>query len=163
MTRWLDEQEQQAWRAWLAAVQAVQSGLDEQLQADADMPHAYYEVLVRLSEAPDRTLRMSALAQVTSSSRSRLSHAVSQLETRGWVRREPCPTDRRGQLARLTPAGLSALEQAAPGHVDAVRALLLDRLSSAQVRQLRRIGEAVAAGAPAGAPSGGATAPAGSR
>lgn len=144
MTRWLDADEQRAWRAWLAAVQVLQGGLDAQLQAEAGMPHAYYELLVRLSEAPDRQLRMSALAQVTGSSRSRLSHAVSQLETRGWVSRESCPTDRRGQVAVLTDAGLAALEQAAPGHVAAVRRLLLDRLTAAQLGQLRRIGEAVA-------------------
>lgn len=144
MTRWLDEQEQQAWRAFLAAVQTVQGGLEAQMMADAGMPHAYYEVLVRLSEAPDRALRMSELADVTSSSRSRLSHAVTQLEQRGWVRREPCPTDRRGQVAVLTDLGFDALAQAAPGHVEAVRALLLDKLTPVQVQQLRRIGEAIA-------------------
>jgi len=113
------------------------------------MPHAYYEVLVRLSEAPERSLRMSALADEVRSSRSRLSHAVGQLEQRGWVRRESCATDRRGQVAVLTDAGLAALEQAAPGHVEEVRRLLLDRLTPAQVGQLRRIGEAVT-GQPAG-------------
>lgn len=148
MTRWLSEAEQQAWRAWLAAVQSVQSGLDAQLQADADMPHAYYEVLVRLSESPDRAARMSALAERTSSSRSRLSHAVAQLEQRGWVTRQQCPTDRRGQIAVLTDGGVSALEQAAPGHVAAVRELLVDRLTPAQVDQLRVISEALLADRP---------------
>lgn len=143
MTRWLDEDEQRAWRAFLAAVEALQSGLDAQLQADAGMPHAYYELLVRLSEAPHRTLRMSALAQAAGSSRSRLSHAVGQLEKRGWVRRESCPEDRRGQLAVLTDEGFAALEQAAPGHVEAVRRLLLDRLTPEQVAGLRAFGEAV--------------------
>lgn len=144
MTRWLDEHEQQTWRAFLGAVQTVQGGLEAQLMADAGMPHGYYEVLVHLSEAPDRSLRMSQLADVTASSRSRLSHAVTQLEARGWVRREQCPTDRRGQVAVLTDAGFVALEQAAPGHVEAVRALLLDKLTPVQVEQLRQIGEAVA-------------------
>ena len=143
MTRWLDEDEQRAWRALLAMVEALQSGLDAQLQADAAMPHTYYELLVRLSEAPGRALRMSALAVAAGSSRSRLSHAVGQLERRGWVRRETCATDRRGQVAVLTDTGFAALEQAAPGHVEAVRRLLLDRLTPAQVGQLRRIGEAV--------------------
>ena len=149
MARWLDEDEQHTWRALLAMVEALQSGLDAQLQADAGMPHAYYELLVRLSEAPDRSLRMSRLAEVAGSSRSRLSHAVGQLEQRGWVRRESLATDRRGQLAVLTDDGFTALEQAAPGHVEAVRRLLLDRLTAAQVRQLRRIGEAVAGCGPA--------------
>ena len=143
MTRWLDDEQQQAWRAFLGAVQAVQSGLDAQLQRDAGMPHGYYEVLVRLSEAPDRRMRMSSLADSTSSSRSRLSHAVGQLEARGWVRREPCPEDRRGQLAVLTDEGFAALEQAAPGHVTAVRELLVDRLTPGQLRALREISEAI--------------------
>ncbi len=144
MTRWLDDEEQQTWRAFLRAVAVVQSGLDAQLQAEAGMPHAYYELLVRLSEAPEGTLRMSALAGAVHSSRSRLSHAVGQLEQRGWVRRAPCPQDRRGQLAVLTAEGRRALQQAAPGHVEAVRRLLFDRLAPAQVRHLRGIAAAVA-------------------
>jgi len=143
MTRWLDEDEQRAWRALLSMVATLQTGLDAQLQADAAMPHAYYELLVRLSEAPERSLRMSALAEASRSSRSRLSHAVGQLEQRGWVRRETCASDRRGQVAVLTDAGFAALEQAAPGHVAAVRELLLDRLTAAQVHQLRTIAAAV--------------------
>ena len=143
MTRWLDEEQQRAWRAFLGALAELQSGLDAQLQADAGMPHAYYELLVHLSEAPERTLRMSALAAAANVSRSRLSHAVAQLEQRGWVRREACPDDRRGQLAVLTDEGFAALAAAAPGHVEAVRRLLIDRLSPAQVRQLRQISEAI--------------------
>ena len=145
MTRWLDEEQQRTWRAFLDAVQVLQRGLDAQLQDEADMPHGYYELLVRLSEAPDRRMRMSALADASVSSRSRLSHAVAQLEQRGWVRRESCPTDRRGQLAVLTDEGFAALAAAAPGHVEAVRALLVDRLTPAQMRQLRAISEAIAA------------------
>lgn len=143
MTRWLDEEQQRSWRAFLGAVEHLQSALDAQLQADAGMPHAYYELLVHLSEAPERRLRMSVLAQAVGSSRSRLSHAVGQLEARGWVRREPCPGDRRGALAVLTDEGYAALEAAAPGHVQAVRALLVDRLSAEQLRQLRAISEAI--------------------
>jgi DNA-binding MarR family transcriptional regulator len=143
MTRWLDDEQQQTWRAFLGAVEHLQSALDAQLQAEAGMPHAYYELLVRLSEAPERRLRMSALASAAGSSRSRLSHAVAQLERRGWVRREPCPGDRRGALAVLTDEGFAALEAAAPGHVQAVRALLVDRLTPAQLRQLRSISEAI--------------------
>ena len=143
MTRWLDDEQQQAWRAFLGAVEHLQSALDAQLQSEAGMPHAYYELLVRLSEAPERRLRMSALAQAAGSSRSRLSHAISQLERRGWVLREPCPGDRRGALAVLTDEGFAALKAAAPGHVEAVRALLVDRLTPAQLRQLRSISEAI--------------------
>lgn len=142
-TRWLDEEQQRTWRAFLDAVQVLQRGLEAQLQDEADMPHAYYELLVRLSEAPERRLRMSALAEAAVSSRSRLSHAVAQLERRGWVRREACPEDRRGQLAVLTDEGFAALAAAAPGHVAAVRRLLVDRLTPEQLRQLRAISEAV--------------------
>lgn len=143
MTRWLDPDEQRTWRAYLAATRLIADGLDRQLQRDADMPHAYYEILVRLSEAPERTLRMGELADWTGSSRSRMSHAVARLVERGWVRREACPDDGRGQVATLTDAGFAALRDAAPGHVEAVRRHLFDRLTPAQVRQLRRIGEAI--------------------
>jgi DNA-binding MarR family transcriptional regulator len=118
--------------------------LETQLQDEAGMPHGYYELLVRLSEAPERRLRMSALADAAVSSRSRLSHAIAQLEQRGWVRREACPEDRRGQVAVLTDDGFAALAAAAPGHVEAVRELLIDRITPAQLRQLRAISEAVA-------------------
>ncbi|GAA0373903.1 MarR family transcriptional regulator [Micromonospora gifhornensis] len=143
MTRWLDPDEQRTWRAFLAASRALMDTLDRELQRDAGMPHAYYEILVRLSEAPERRLRMSELADVTGSSRSRLSHAVTRLEAAGWVRREDCPTDRRGQIAWLTDDGFATLAAAAPGHVEGVRRHLFDALSPAQVDQLRRISEAL--------------------
>jgi DNA-binding MarR family transcriptional regulator len=107
------------------------------------MPHAYYEILVVLSEAPHRTLRMNELAESTRSSRSRLSHAVTKLAANGWVRRRDHPDDKRGQLAELTDQGFRALERAAPGHVEGVRAHLFDRLSQAQVDQLRTISESI--------------------
>ncbi|MET7865199.1 MarR family transcriptional regulator [Micromonospora taraxaci] len=144
MTRWLDPDEQRTWRAYLTASRALMDTLDRELQRDAGMPHAYYEILVRLSEAPGRQLRMSELAQAAGSSRSRLSHAVARLETAGWVRREDCPTDRRGQIALLTDEGFATLAAAAPGHVEGVRRHLFDALSPAQVDQLRRISETLA-------------------
>ncbi|SIN40653.1 MarR family winged helix-turn-helix transcriptional regulator [Micromonospora cremea] len=144
MTRWLDPDEQRTWRAFLTASRALMETLDRELQRDAGMPHAYYEILVRLSETPDRRLRMSDLAEATGSSRSRLSHAVARLEAAGWVRREECATDRRGQVALLTDAGFAALAAAAPGHVEGVRRHLFDALSPAQVDQLRRISETLA-------------------
>ncbi|GAB4101678.1 MarR family transcriptional regulator [Micromonospora taraxaci] len=144
MTRWLDPDEQRTWRAYLTASRALMDTLDRELQRDAGMPHAYYEILVRLSEAPGRQLRMSELAQAAGSSRSRLSHAVARLETAGWVRREDCPTDRRGQIAMLTDEGFATLAAAAPGHVEGVRRHLFDALSPAQVDQLRRISETLA-------------------
>ncbi|TNH23158.1 MarR family transcriptional regulator [Micromonospora orduensis] len=144
MTRWLNPDEQRTWRAYLTASRALMDTLDRELQRDAGMPHAYYEILVRLSEAPGRQLRMSDLAEAAGSSRSRLSHAVARLEAAGWVRREDCPTDRRGQVAVLTDDGFATLAAAAPGHVEGVRRHLFDALSPAQIDQLRRISETVA-------------------
>ncbi|MDQ3898579.1 MAG: MarR family transcriptional regulator [Actinomycetota bacterium] len=137
--RWLSDEEQCTWRAFLAAIQLLTDELDRELQRDADMPHTYYEILVALSESPCRTLRMSQLAERCQSSRSRLSHAVSRLEEAGWVRREACATDKRGALAVLTAEGFAALEAAAPGHVEAVRRAVFDVLTPEQVRQLGEI------------------------
>lgn len=137
--RWLDPDEQEAWRAYLAATTVLESALDRQLQRDSGMPHAYYQILAMLSDVPGRTLRMSDLATVTQSSQSRLSHAVSRLERNGWVCRLPCKDDRRSTLARLTDAGFDALAAAAPDHVRTVRAQVFDLLSDEQVSQLRDI------------------------
>ena len=145
MTRWLSEEEQRTWRAFITVNQRLFAVLDRELHVDAGMPHTYYEVLVTLSEAPDRTLRMSELAELCRSSRSRLSHAVSRLEAAGWVRRDSCPNDRRGSFAVLTDEGFAVLERAAPGHVEAVRTHLFDALTPLQVAQLGDICEAVAA------------------
>ena len=143
-TRWLDDEEQRAWRSFLRAAAAIDEALDRQLQREAGMPHAYYQVLAMLSEVPGRPLRMSELAGLTTSSASRLSHAVARLEEKGWVRREKHPTDRRGALAVLTDDGWDALVAAAPGHVAAVRAAVFDRLDAEQVHQLRTISERIA-------------------
>ena len=145
-TRWLDADEQRTWRAFRGATQLFFDRLDRELQRDAGMPHAYYEILVWLSEAPNRSLRMSDLARRTRSSRSRLSHAVTRLEERGWVTRRDCATDKRGQVAALTDDGFAALAAAAPGHVDGVRAHLFDPLTPEQVDQLRQISETLMAG-----------------
>jgi DNA-binding MarR family transcriptional regulator len=146
-TRWLTAEEQSAWRAFLAATQTLFGTVEGQLQRESGIPHGYYEILVRLSEADGRALRMSQLAEASTSSKSRLSHAVARLEERGWVERLDCPTDRRGQVARLTDAGFAALEAAAPGHVTQVRSSLFDRLSEGQVGQLLEISTAISAGA----------------
>jgi DNA-binding MarR family transcriptional regulator len=142
-TRWLSAAEQRAWRNYIEATTVLLDALDRQLQQESGMPHGYYEILVRLSEASDYTMRMSELADSTRSSRSRLSHAVSRLEERGWVERHECATDRRGQLAQLTSTGREALTAAAPGHVSAVRNCMIDRLSAAQIQQLGDIAQAV--------------------
>ena len=144
--RWLSAEEDRAWRAFLVAVANLFSAVEGQLARDSGIPHGYYEILVNLSEAPGRSLRMSQLAEASTSSKSRLSHAVARLEERGWVERLDCPTDRRGQVARLTDAGFAALDAAAPGHVEQVRRSLFDRITPEQVAQLAAIGAAVAAG-----------------
>ena len=143
-TRWLTAAEQRVWRSFIAATHMLTERLDQELTRDSGMPHTYYEVLVRLSEVPDRRLRMSELADRSMSSRSRLSHAVARLEENGWVRREVCPTDRRGQVAVLTDAGFAALEAAAPGHVEGVRTHLFDALTPQQVQHLGEICAVVA-------------------
>ncbi|MCU1426443.1 MAG: MarR family transcriptional repressor [Actinomycetia bacterium] len=144
--RWLTDDEQATWRSYLLTTQLLDEALDRQLQRDAGFPHAYYGILVTLSEAPQRSLRMSELARRLRYSQSRMTHAVTSLERSGWVRREACPSDRRGQLAVLTPAGMDALKAAAPGHVAEVRARLFDRLTPTQQAQLRDICDTVLAG-----------------
>ncbi|GAA4982699.1 MarR family transcriptional regulator [Kineococcus glutinatus] len=138
-TRWLSAQEQRTWRTFLSASQLLFDRLDRQLQHEAGIVHTYYEMLVRLSEAPERSLRMSELAASSLSSRSRVSHAVARLEDRGWVRRDSCPTDGRGLVAVLTDEGYAALSAAAPGHVECVRDNLFDLLAPEEVRQLEAI------------------------
>src|SRR5918994_5590306 len=139
--RWLDADEQRAWRAWLYSTQLLTERLNAELQHDTGIPHAYYEILVQLSETPDRRMRMSELADRCLSSRSRLSHAVSRLEERGWIRRQVCEEDGRGQLAVLTDDGFAALEAAAPIHVESVRQHLFDQLTPEQVESVRDVGE----------------------
>ena len=141
--RWLSDEEQQAWRGFIAVQQLLFDALDRQLQADAGMPHAYYILLAMLSEAPGRSMRMTELAEITQSSQSRVSHAVARLEEAGWVRRRKVEGDRRGNLAVLTDRGWDVVRRTAPGHVAAVRANLFDVLTEEQVRQLTGIVTAV--------------------
>ena len=145
-TRWLEPDELETWLSYVAATTLLEGALDRQLQRDAGMPHAYYQILAMLSDAPDRSLRMSQLAAITQSSQSRLSHAVARLECKGWVRRKPCAEDRRSTYAQLTEEGFAALAAAAPGHVATVRQHLFDRLTREQVDQLRQISRAVLTG-----------------
>ena len=155
-TRWLTAEEQRAWRAFLTACQTLFSAIDAQLARDATIPHGYYEILVRLSETPGRALRMTQLAEASTSSKSRLSHANARMEERGWVKRTDCATDRRGQVAQLTDEGFAALAAAAPGHVAQVRRSLIDQLTPEQIGHLREISELIiAAAGPTAAQAGG--------
>jgi DNA-binding MarR family transcriptional regulator len=135
----LNDDEQQSWRAFIDAVRLFTGVIDRELQRDSGLNHAYYQILVALSEAPERTMRMSELAALTLTSRSRLSHAVARLEEAGWVRRHSCPSDKRGSYAVITDLGFAVLEGAARGHVEAVRRNLFDVLSPGQMRQLGEI------------------------
>ncbi|MGI8968639.1 MAG: MarR family winged helix-turn-helix transcriptional regulator [Chloroflexota bacterium] len=142
-TRWLDEDEQRVWRAFLLATRLLFAEFERDMQQDAGMPLTYYEVLMALSEVPGRTLRMSELAEVLQGSPSRISHAVSRLEEAALVRRELCPSDRRSWFAILTEEGFATLKAAAPYHVDSVREHLFDQLTPAQVDQLGEISRAL--------------------
>jgi DNA-binding MarR family transcriptional regulator len=140
---WLGDDESQAWRALIVLTQLLPGALDRQLQADAGVAHADYAVLATLSDSPSRRLRMSDLAASMDFSQSRLSHAMKRIEKLGWVRREPCPQDKRVFYAVLTERGQTVLSRAAPGHVSQVRQLIFDHLTPSQVRQLRAIVERI--------------------
>lgn len=141
--RWLTEDEQATWRAFLAMQRKIRDRLERQLQQDAGMPMTYYIILAMLSEAPERTLRMTELAAIAGTSQSQLSHAATRLEEAGWIERRRCVDDKRGYLAVLTDSGFDVLAQAAPSHVESVRSVLFDRLTARQVSQLRAIADAV--------------------
>jgi DNA-binding MarR family transcriptional regulator len=136
MTRWLTEDEQESWRAWLAASVLLQDRLNRDLQEQHGLTIADYEILVRLSESPDRRMRMSDLATTTLSSRSRLSHQVDRMVKAGLVERQACEADRRGAFAVLTPLGWDTLVSAAPDHVESVRTHLLDPLTAKEFAAL---------------------------
>lgn len=150
--RWLDPDEQRQWYAFAYVLTQLPAALEARMQQDAGIAHFEYVVLSALSMAPERTLRMSELAQYAGSTLSRLSNVVIRLEKRGWVRRRPDPRDGRVTLAELTDDGTGKVAAAAPHHVDAVRRLVLDPLTKAQQRQLgaasRRILDALDAPRP---------------
>ena len=142
-TRWLDDQEISAWVRLAAVLELLPAALDSQLRRDADLTHFEYFVLAMLSEAPARTLRMTALATRTNATLPRLSHVIRRLEQRDLVQRVPCPEDRRATNARLTKAGWAKVVATAPGHVETVRTNVFDVLTGEQVTQLSAIAEAM--------------------
>jgi Transcriptional regulators len=141
--RWLTPEQLHSWLRMIAVVQLLPGALDTQLQRDADLTHFEYFLMAMLSEAPERSLRMTALAAHVNATLPRLSHVVSRLEERGFVERMPCPDDRRATLARLTEAGWQKVVATAPGHVATVLRHVIDVLSDEQVTQLGEISEAV--------------------
>ena len=139
MTRWLNDEELQAWLKLAGVMLKLAPTLDSQLLRDSEMTHFEYLCLAMLSESDDRTLKMSELAGRVNASLSRLSHVVTKLERRGWVCRMPSPVSKRVTLVRMTDEGWEVLVKAAPGHVETVRDLVFDDLSPADVRALRKI------------------------
>ena len=139
MTRWLNDEELQAWLKLAGVMLKLAPALDSQLLRDSDLTHFDYLCLAMLSETDDRTLRMSELASRVNSSLSRLSHVIKKLEGRGWVSRSPCADSGRVTMVDLTDDGWDVLVKAAPGHVETVRALVFDELSESEVRQLETI------------------------
>jgi DNA-binding MarR family transcriptional regulator len=137
--RWLSGPEQEAWLPLAVLMSKLPVALDKQLQTDSGISHFEYTVLIQLSGRPERTLRMSALAELTGGSLSRLSHLVKRLERRGWMRREPCPEDGRYTNAILTEKGYEKVTAAAAGHVQAVRTLVIDALDPPGLRNLRDV------------------------
>jgi DNA-binding MarR family transcriptional regulator len=138
VTAWLSEDEQRAWRAWIAASNTLNHRLSADLQSQHGLTLADYEILVQLSEHPDRKLRMSELAEATLASRSRLSHQVDRLVKRGLVERQECEFDKRGSFAALTDQGWKAIVAAAPDHVESVRTYLVDVLTPQEFDALGR-------------------------
>jgi DNA-binding MarR family transcriptional regulator len=122
------------------------AALDLQPQRDAGLTHFEYQVLAGLSQAPNRTLRMSTLAVFANGSLSRLSHVVNRLENKGWIYRQPCPQDGRYTNAILTDDGYDKVVDTAPGHVEEVRKLTVDQLTKAQLKQMSAIGRRVLEG-----------------
>jgi DNA-binding MarR family transcriptional regulator len=135
---WLTADQVESWLSVTRLLMWLPWSLDQQLQRDSGLAMVEYQVLAKLSDSPDRTLRMSALAYATNTSLSRLSHLVKRFESRGLVRREPDPADGRFTNAIMTDEGFQVLEDAAPGHVAHVRSLVVDVLSPEQLRRLGR-------------------------
>lgn len=141
--RWLSQAEQQVWRDFLAATARLYDLLGRQLELEFGLNLASYEVLVRLSEREDRTIRMAELADSVVHSRSRMTHTINRMEQRGWVVREACPEDGRGVNCRMTDAGMAILVAAAPAHVTSVRQLLVDVADPADFAAVGRVMAAV--------------------
>ncbi|MEU8143917.1 MarR family transcriptional regulator [Nonomuraea sp. NPDC048901] len=135
-TAWLDETEMAAWRAFLSTSHLLERRIEEQLKAAAGLTHPQYEVLARLADAPGRQMRMTELARGVVVSKSALTYQIGQLEKAGLVERTTCPSDERGVLAVLTEAGVHCLERVAPGHVEVVRAYLIDRMTRGELETM---------------------------
>lgn len=142
-TRWLDDDQQRAWRSWLDANARLMAALHRNLQASSGLSLADYEILVALTDVDGGTLRMFELGDRLGWEKSRVSKQVSRMTARGLVRRRECLDDRRGAFVDLTDAGADAIEAAAPHHVDLVRSVVFEHLDVAQVAAMYHFSEAV--------------------
>jgi DNA-binding MarR family transcriptional regulator len=140
--KWLSPNEMVAWRRYIIASRQLLAALDADLK-EHDLTLPDYEILALLSDAPDRQMRMSELAKIALLSRSRLSHRMKVMEKAGWLKREPCPVDKRGYFAVMTAKGWKAIVAAAPDHVESVRARFLDHLSKADQEAIAQIFERI--------------------
>jgi DNA-binding MarR family transcriptional regulator len=139
MVEWLSDEQQASWRHWIAAATLVPDRLNRDIQATNGLTLTDYEILVRLSESPDRKIRMSLLAKQTLMSRSRLSHQIDRMSSAKLVERASCPQDGRGLYARLTDSGYERLKNAAPDHVASVRNVLVSALTEEEFRTLGKL------------------------
>jgi DNA-binding MarR family transcriptional regulator len=140
--KWLTPSEMVAWRRYIIASRQLLAALDADLK-EHDLTLPDYEILALLSDAPDRQMRMSELAKIALLSRSRLSHRMKVMEKAGWLKREPCPVDKRGYFAVMTPKGWKAIVAAAPDHVESVRARFLDHITKADQQVIAQIFERI--------------------
>ncbi|HEY2704354.1 MAG TPA: MarR family transcriptional regulator [Candidatus Dormibacteraeota bacterium] len=141
----LDDEEARTWRAYACAARRLFAQIDRDMQRDAGLPISYWELLRHLAESPGAAMRMSDLAEATQSAPSRLTHAVTQLESSGLVERRQCTTDRRGSYAALTEKGLAAVVAAGDAATQSLRTHFLGSLSAADLARLRGISEAILA------------------
>ena len=141
--KWLTAAELDSWLSLVRLMTWLPWSIDQQLRRDSNLGMVEYQVMARLSQRPERRMRMSSLAEVTNSSLSRLSHLVKRLEDRGFVRREPDPADGRFTNAILTDLGFQTLAEAAPGHVAHVRSLVIDVISPEQLRRLGLVADRI--------------------
>ena len=135
--RWLDDEEQQLWRLMLAGFTKISRTIDDRLQAGGDISSPEFSVLVALSEAQDRTLRLRELCEELGWDRSRASHQVTRMKKRGLLTKKKCPGDARGVLVTLTDQGMTHLEDAVPDHVETVRRLIFDHLNEDRADKIR--------------------------
>jgi DNA-binding MarR family transcriptional regulator len=140
--KWLTPSEMVAWRRYIIASRQLLAALDADLK-EHNLTLPDYEILALLSDAPDRQMRMSELAKIALLSRSRLSHRMKVMEKAGWLKREPCPVDKRGYFAVMTPKGWKAIVAAAPDHVESVRARFLDHITKADQQVIAQIFERI--------------------